>query len=310
MAAAGRFDYAQGVRVDCSFCCRHDGADGYVAGYGVGPDGRLYILECLGPKDESWINRKAECDWRVLSVGPDGDALEYLIESQIRNYNLIQPLPDGLLLAGSRCEFDDEEVVPNGHVFALDGTFLRTMLLGDGIQKIHSTPKGDVWVSYFDEGVFGNLGWRRPLGSRGLLRFDATGNRVFEFDPVAGLDTIVDCYALNAVGNSEAWCYYYTQFSVVHIQNDRVIRHWPCPISGASELAVWRDVVSMPDGYNATKWKVLRLLEAERTDVAGEIEFIDQSGQPLSPGAATCRGDVIWFIQNGEIHRASLRDLH
>src|SRR5262249_15544167 len=163
-------------------------------GFGVGPDQKLYVLECLGPNDESWIDRKEACDCRIHCLDVDGSQCVYLIRDQIRNYNLVQPLPDGLLLAGSRCKFAGEATAPNGYVFDLGGNLLRSILLGDGIQKIQSAANGDIWASYFDEGVIGNLGWRHPIGSAGLLRFDGGGNCVYRFQPVSGLDIIVDCY--------------------------------------------------------------------------------------------------------------------
>ncbi|WP_176444820.1 hypothetical protein [Paenibacillus herberti] len=40
----------------------------------------------------------------------------------------------------------------------------REFLLGDGIQSVQVTDKGIIWTSYFDEGVFGNNGWDKPIG--------------------------------------------------------------------------------------------------------------------------------------------------
>lgn len=269
----------------------------------------MYVLQCLGPKDESWIDRKEACDWRVHSLAADGSQCVYLIRNQIRNYNLIQPVPDGLLLAGSRCKFAGEATAPNGYVFDLGGNLLRSILLGDGIQEIQSAADGEIWASYFDEGVFGNLGWNRPIGSAGLVRFDRTGNCVYRFQPVSGLDIIVDCYALNVAGARDAWCCYYTQFPIVQIQNDRPVRYWACPVSGASKLAVWRDIVAMPAGYKATNWAVLRLSPNGKADATEVLEFVDNSGAALPPHTATCRSDGIWFIQDRVVYRTALRDL-
>jgi hypothetical protein len=97
---------------------------------------------------------------------------------------------------------------------------VRTIPLGADIHKLHSTPKGEVWISYHDQGILGKAGWSCPIGHSGLLRFDQNLRLAFEFNPVSGLDRMIDCYAFNAVGNSDARCYYYTQFAIVHIRND------------------------------------------------------------------------------------------
>lgn len=297
------------MQIECSPCCELEETDAYLAGFGVGPDQQLYLLECLGPRDDSWINRRCESDWRVRSVDPDGSQWDLTICGQIRNFNLIQPMPGGFLLAGSRCEFAGDATVPNGYFFGQGGELVRTVLLGDGIQKIHSTATGDTWVSYFDEGIFGHLGWSRPIGSHGLLRFDSKGSRAYGFEPTSGLDAIVDCYAMNVATSRDVWCYYYTQFSIVQIQDDRVVHHWTCPVSGASELTVWRDQVAIPSGYAASSWTVLRLMPNGRAEPIEELEFLDELGAALAPSAATCRGDAIWFVCNRKVYRTILRDL-
>jgi hypothetical protein len=282
---------------------------GRVAGFGVGPDHRFYLLECLGPKDNSWTLRQQECDWLVHSVGVDGSNLSYLIERQLRSFNLVQPMPDGLLLAGSRCEFTEDMSAANGILVGFEGRLTRTLLLGDGIQKMHSTSDGEIWVSYFDEGVFGNLGWSRPIGGSGLVRFDTQGNRVYEFDPISGLDSIVDCYAMNVATPKETWCYYYTQFSIVQIRDDRVAKYWTCPVSGSSEIAVWRDTVAMPSGYRASNWSLLQLRPNGEANCVETVEYLDASGAILLPNTATCRGDEAWFFHENRVYRSALRDL-
>ena len=101
-------------------------------------------------------------------------------------------------------------------MFDVEGGLLRSILLGDGIEDLQTTSAGQIWVSYFDEGIFGNLGWKRPVGSCGLRAFDSEGNSTFEFKPVSGLESIVECYALNVTSDSEAWCYYCGAITIVN----------------------------------------------------------------------------------------------
>lgn len=280
-----------------------------MTGFGVGPDHKFYLVECLGPKDESWTFRQHECDWLVHSVGADRSSLSYLVPRQRRNFNLVQPTPDGFLLASSRCKFDGDMTAANGLMCDFEGHPTRTLLLGDGIQKIHSTTAGEIWVSYFDEGVFGNLGWNRPIGRSGLVRFDGEGNLVYAFDPISGPDSIVDCYAMNVTTLKDTWCYYYTQFSIVHVSEDRVVRHWTCPVGGASEIAVWRDMVAMPSGYRASDWSLLRLRPNGVAEMVGSLECVDQFGAMFAPTGATCRGDAVWFFRENKVYRTALRDI-
>ena len=263
----------------------------------------------MGEKDENWIERRHACDWRVLSIGPGGACDEHYVRNQRDNFHLVQPLPDGVLLATRRCEFSEHDLRPNGKVFDFDGRLLRSLLLGDGINDLQTTESGRIWISYFDEGVFGNLGWERPIGSCGLRQFDDHGSPTFEFEPISGLDTIDDCYALNVTSDDEAWCCYYAQFPIVRIQDRRIVQHWISPITGASGLSVWRDVLLMQGGYDSGEWKLLRVGNDGTVRVEKSFEFLGRTGQLLRSSTARARGDSIWFVEGEDVYHVLLRDL-
>jgi hypothetical protein len=114
--------------------------------------------------------------------------------------------------------------------------------LGDGIDDVQVTASGDVWVGYFDEGVFGNRGWggrgREPLGAAGLVRWSGPPELrpAWRYPGAAPLDPIVDCYALNVDGE-DAWICPYTDFPVVHVDRAGRVRAWKnALVSGARAL--------------------------------------------------------------------------
>jgi hypothetical protein len=89
----------------------------------------------------------------------------------------------------------------------------RIFDLGDGSQDLQTTANGQIWVSYFDEGVFG-LG----IGRAGLICFDSSGTPVFRYSDLAEsqqLAFIDDCYALNVISDDEVWLCYYSDFPLV-----------------------------------------------------------------------------------------------
>ena len=74
----------------------------------------------------------------------------------------------------------------------------RTLDLGDASKHLQTTPEGQIWVGYFDEGVYGG-----GIGSEGLVCFDSNGTSIFKYAEFAkqhGLPFIDDCYTLNVVG--------------------------------------------------------------------------------------------------------------
>ena len=63
------------------------------------------------------------------------------------------------------------------------GELRRQFVLGDGIKHVQTTAAGDIWVGYFDEGVYGNYGWgndpdSEPIGAdrAGSLRSLGVGS--------------------------------------------------------------------------------------------------------------------------------------
>ncbi len=160
----------------------------------------------------------------------------------------VQSLDGDVLIACGRCRYRGEDTDKNGRIYSNDGQFLRALTLGDGIEHLQTDEAGEIWVGYFDEGVFGNYGWNEPLGASGLVRWNADGEKTFEFFPSSGLDQICDCYALNVSGN-DTWLCYYTDFPLVRIRGGKVVESWPAPIQGSTAFAVGGRHILFRGGY-------------------------------------------------------------
>jgi hypothetical protein len=135
-------------------------------------------------------------------------------------------------LKDGTCEFNARVYEPNGNLKSF-------FVLGDGIEDVQVDRNGRIWVSYFDEGVFGNFGWGGdavPFGASGLSCFDAEGKRLWDFQPPQGFGSICDCYALN-VARNKVWAHYYTDFPIVRIDSDYQVRGWEPDAGGAKVLA-------------------------------------------------------------------------
>lgn len=161
-------------------------------------------------------------------------------------------------------------------------------------------------MSYFDEGIFGNLGWHRPIGANGLLRFNQRGDRLYEYGPASGLQSMVDCYAMNAVSEEELWCYYYTEFPLVRMVGDRIVESWECPIKGAAVFATDGHRVLMQGGYEQRhEWSLLTVERNGRirVDWRGRID----SDGALDESRVTARGPFLWFLKDGIIFHTDFR---
>jgi len=85
----------------------------------------------------------------------------------------VQPMPgDRVLVAGARCRWRRGDPDRNAVLYGPDGQVISDHVLGDGIAHVLATSTGQVWVGYFDEGIYGNYGWgqadtQEPVGAYG-----------------------------------------------------------------------------------------------------------------------------------------------
>ena len=257
----------------------------------VGPDGDIYALWSTPSSAQQLAPRRARPVFASLPNPRTAEPVDAVVTAhapaprlvaRINNLEIahpkIQPLPDDrVLLVGARAAWRPDGPDKNAIIIDADGRRLREVTLGDGIESIQTTPSGDVWVGYFDEGVYGNYGWNRPgptpIGHSGIVRFDSDLTMQWEFPghvdhPWGNVD---DCMALNIVGEV-AWACYYRGFPVVRIDGGRVFG-WSNPVHGASALVVGGgDRILLAGGFGPERD---RLVEGRLT--GGELQVIKES---------------------------------
>ena len=168
------------------------------------------------------------------------------------DYHFIRPLKDHIMLIGARCRYHDRYNIEQ-NVLMLDkkGTAVKKLCFGDGIENCITTADELIIVSYFDEGVFGNYGWSKPIGSSGLIVWDTEGNIIWKNKKYK----IYDCYAINIDSGNRLWFYYYSDFNLVctDFRSDIVIHPG---ISGchAFALSETQQKILFSGGYDDTSF--------------------------------------------------------
>jgi len=219
-------------------------------------------------------------------------------------------LPDGgFVVAASRCRWrgpDDYE--RNGALVSGDGRVSR-FTPGDGIEALQADRMGRVWVSYFDEGVFGNRGWGRggapkPVGASGLVAFDPSGARVWE-NTQARIDS---CYALNVTSDA-VWFYAYRTFDLCKIAPDLSTTFWRTGLMGCRALAVADDRALFSGQYKdpPDRFWLLDLTREDATAVPVTVRL--ERGQPFQRGNIRARGEFVHVMSGGTWYRGALSDL-
>ncbi|MDQ5966693.1 MAG: hypothetical protein QG625_2848 [Cyanobacteriota bacterium erpe_2018_sw_39hr_WHONDRS-SW48-000098_B_bin.30] len=169
---------------------------------------------------------------------------EVSLQSVEMRFPRIQVFPDSsILVTDSRCAPTVDGHTSNAVVFNQYGAILRRFTLGDAIEDVQISDSGEIWVSYFDEGIFGD-----GLGTSGLNCFDAKGKLIWRYQAPVGFDDISDCYAINVAGSFVYACYY-TDFPVVQIAPDKSVTGWANNLTGARAIAVSDLRVLLFGGY-------------------------------------------------------------
>jgi hypothetical protein len=287
--------------------------------YAVTVDGELACFRATTDVRAAWARRYAELD-RALSSGDahpppfsiPSDTLamiEVIGRDEARGtFTLETPFPlfdrlsDGAwIVAEARCLSDHT----NARVIAADGSVLRRIRLGDGIEDLQCDANGKIWVSYFDEGVCGD----DTVSSSGLNRFNNDGSIDWRYQPTDADPWIVDCYALN-VGSNDVWICPYTDFPILNPRPGSPLRIWQNEIGGAHALAVRGNHVALLGGYPPDRRRITLLhLGDRRSEIIalGELDIglEDIRHAPLCVG----RGDTFHIVTGNIWHRLSMDEL-
>jgi hypothetical protein len=267
--------------------------NGELLAVNAGPSGQLYLLTGESGK------------YRILEWHEGEISLDVWIENEQFDIYEVQPLPTGeILLICPRSSFRGEgDFDHNGRIYSRDGVFQREILLGDGIQNVQTTEDGKIWTGYFDEGVFGNLGWEKPVGQMGLISWNLAGEKAWEFNPTGDLGYIADCYALNVESDETTWAYYYDSFSLVQIRNFKIESWWEMPIAGSGAFAIDSNgIVLFSGGYDEPD--VYKLFELGAEGVVkqrDQMRLVDPEGNAIKKVRAFGRADSLYIADEGRL---------
>lgn len=198
-------------------------------------DGRCFMLY-----------RAQGSDQRAYSLWDSerGHSRETQLPEGVR-FPIIAPMKDGtLVVVDALCPWVPDSP-PRHNAFVLDptGKCLNSFHGGSSIMDVQCDTQNRIWISYFDEGVFGNHGWNSPgpsgLGSGGLVCLSEDGTVLWSHNnmEIAPERFIDDCYALNVIGR-DACFYFYSDFVLGQIADfeAKPIYH-EVPVSGSHAFA-------------------------------------------------------------------------
>ena len=218
----------------------------------ISPEECVWWLTLQGPLDmrsENGMFPKLHAEepnqYAVCRQTPTG-IVDLNVETKTtRNLHFVRAAgeDDHLLLIAGRTKGTSD---CNARLFTRDGALVREFDVGDAIQHVDVTANGELFVSYFDEGM------GTPLGDQGLNQFDLDGNQVWGYNRQVSEDLeIFDCYAMNIEDANSVYVCPYTEFHVVRSGIHREVEDMgKAPIAGARALAISDRYVLFFGGYD------------------------------------------------------------
>ena len=125
---------------------------------------------------------------RITVHTPELSAVTWITDLALAHIT-VQPMPGGrFLIVGARCRWRRNGPDRNAVLYDAAGHVVGEQVLGDGIAHVLATAAGEVWVGYFDEGIYGNYGWGRPTATIPLARTGSSGSHP-DWNPSGTLPT-------------------------------------------------------------------------------------------------------------------------
>jgi hypothetical protein len=208
-----------------------------------------------------------------------------------QNVHLLQPTSQGFLLLCCRCYYHEEGKEEHNAILAnSEGQVIDSFCFGDGIAECIVDSRDRIITSYFDEGVFGNYGWRNPIGSCGLIAWNLKGKQIWQNTEYS----IADCYAMNVDDSDNLWFYYYPDFELVKTNFEQSGKFSP-GIRGANKIIIKKsgDYVALSGGYgNQGNYYSFHIEEGQLNSQKEKIIFT-YGNNPVLNSRIICRGSKI-----------------
>ncbi|MFD3447422.1 hypothetical protein ACFDTO_22780 [Microbacteriaceae bacterium 4G12] len=236
--------------------------------------------------------RSEKYDYVIYHITKEG-VKTIALPSVKESFHNAQLLGENWLLVNARVSNNTDH---NAFIYKEDGSIITSFHIGDGIEHVQVTENGDIWVGYFDEGIYGHT----ELAQSGLNCFNQKGELTFEFFLSDDVPIIDACYALNAATNEEVYTYYYTDFPLVQIKNKREYKVFQnFSIEGCRAFAVWKEHVLFGHGY---KDKGLIHLYSTKNKSTVTYTPVNKQGDVLTYDFAIGRKHNLFLISNQDIY--------
>lgn len=256
-------------------------------------DGALLLIETpRKEQDFSLINQ----NWTVTLI-KDGAVNKIELKNVPITPTKADIFSDGtILLVQGRCSTDGDTIEQNACIYDATGQLKDSFLLGDGISQVQIDEMDTIWVSYFDEGIFGAFENMEPIGAKGLVAYSKNGQKLWEANDY----DIADCYAMNVVSSKEVNFYYYDSYKLVQLKDYIETASYMVEGEDLFDQFIFdqEDLIVQVDSYTVKRYK-----KSNQTITPSAIvTLIDEKGKRIS-GPIFMRGKLLYAFGKDELYK-------
>ncbi|PIY08513.1 MAG: hypothetical protein COZ18_11875 [Flexibacter sp. CG_4_10_14_3_um_filter_32_15] len=288
-------------------------------------DGMSLLIRSKKPKDYTFLRYDLEGNQTVKAV----------IKDEYFNFRWAKFLPTNeIILITSRCEYRDKnDFDKNAKVYNLKGELERDFTVGDGLNDVRIDKKGNVWTSYFEEGIYGNYGWGvqelgvwtsytdedtdkndidgTPLGASGLVCWSNKGEKIWSFKPVEELDYISDSPSINIDDEDNTWLNYYIYFPHDHLEYPLV------KLNSEKQMEFLKNGPIRSSSYNILGNKIVAAgyyfelfeINGQNATKLKDIIFKSKEGIELNKSYIKSFGSHIGFFKDQKIYLTNVSEV-
>ncbi|MGF9891022.1 TetR family transcriptional regulator [Priestia megaterium] len=136
----------------------------------------------------------------------------------------------------------------NLYILSKDGTVKSSFYCGDAVEDVSPNKEG-IWISYFDEGVFG-----KGISTEGLVLFSYSGQPIFKFHSDLDRELVIgDCYAICKSKANALWLCAFPDFNIVELDKNKKVSCLytiPSGMEGSKAINIRNGVVHFYSPHN------------------------------------------------------------
>ncbi len=246
-------------------------------------------------------------NYKLLIVMSSGIKI-FSLTNQTMNYSYASQVSKNeyLFVCPQAIFYNQNDFDKNCRIFNDEGNLIHEFTIGNGVDDIQINSRNEIWVSYSDEGIFGNYGWICPIGSSGLNCFNKNGDLIYEFSSQDEDSIVEDCTSLNVCSKDDVYFFGFAEKEyLAKLTNKKLMRQWHLPITSTPHFSIDYPLLLLDLGSGSG---FFTLHDLEKNLDYCNYEFYNENGDIIMKSCHSQK-DSIYFWDKYNLYQQRIGEL-